>query len=151
MQALAPENQPPPAADPADLERKFWRNVTLRPPLYGADVLGSLYDEDCKHWNLRRLDTVLSRVLAAAGHSLPGVSEPYLYFGSWRSTFAWHTEDMDLYSVNYLHYGAPKQWYAIPPASRARFEGLMRGMLPDLFKSCPEFFRHKVLGVWLLY
>lgn len=117
--ALAPENQPPPAGDPADLERKFWKNVTLRcdgayprrvyvkrvifrvhasmrlsffqglcphtqhtrgalavacggvglegpmhardvtspraspsfphsPPLYGADVAGSLFDEDCE-------------------------------------------------------------------------------------------------------
>ncbi|GLI59739.1 hypothetical protein VaNZ11_001689, partial [Volvox africanus] len=143
--ALAPENQPPPATDPRDLERKFWKNVTLRPPLYGADVLGSLFDEDCPGWNLRRLDTVLSRVLHNAGYSLPGVSEPYLYFGMWRTTFAWHTEDMDLYSVNYLHFGAPKQWYCIPPASRKRFEGLVKGMLPDLFRVCPEFFRHKEL------
>ena len=57
-----------------------------------------------------------------------------------------HTEDLDLYSVNFLHYGAPKQWYCIPPDSRQRFEGLIKGMLPDLFKACPEFFRHKVGG-----
>lgn len=55
-----------------------------------------------------------------------------------------HTEDLDLYSVNYLHYGAPKQWYVIPPAARQRFEGLIKGMIPDLFRACPEFFRHKV-------
>ncbi|EFJ44031.1 Jumonji domain-containing protein [Volvox carteri f. nagariensis] len=146
-QALAPENLPPPASGPGDLERKYWKNVTLRPPLYGADVLGSLFDPDCeaRGWNLRRLDTVLTRVLDAAGQSVPGVSEPYLYFGTWRSTFAWHTEDVDLYSVNYLHFGAPKQWYCIPPCSRKRFEGLVKGMLPDMFKACQEFFRHKEL------
>jgi hypothetical protein len=49
--------------------------------------------------------------------------------------------------VNYLHYGAPKRWYAIPPHARGRFETLMRGLLPDLFRRCPEFMRHKELVV----
>ena len=40
-------------------------------------------------WNLRHLDTLLDRTLAAKGCELPGVSTPYLYFGMWRSTFAW--------------------------------------------------------------
>jgi JmjC domain, hydroxylase len=52
---------------------------------------------------------------------------------------------MDLHSVNYLHYGACKSWYAIPPSHRVRFEQLVKGLLPDLFRTCPEFFRHKVL------
>lgn len=55
-----------------------------------------------------------------------------------------HTEDMDLASVNYLHFGAPKSWYCIPPSHRERFERLMEGLLPDLFRFCPEFMRHKV-------
>ena len=29
------------------------------------------------------------------------------------STFAWHNEDSYLYSMSYLHYGAPKQWYCL--------------------------------------
>ncbi len=51
---------------------------------------------------------------------------------------------MDLASVNYLHCGAPKAWYCIPPAHRERFERLLEGLLPDMFRACPEFFRHKV-------
>jgi len=29
-----------------DLERKFWKNVIYNPPLYGADVCGSVTDKD---------------------------------------------------------------------------------------------------------
>ena len=39
---------------------------------------------------------------------IPGVNSPYLYFGAWKSMFAWHTEDLDLNAVNYLHTGEPK-------------------------------------------
>lgn len=31
-------------ADFDELERKFWKNLTFNPPLYGADVSGTLYD-----------------------------------------------------------------------------------------------------------
>ena len=145
-QASAPGNAPPADATPEQLERAFWRGVTLNPPLYGADVAGSLFEErqGPPGWNLRRLSSLLSRTLNAHGHSVPGVTSPYLYFGSWRAFFAWHTEDLDLHSVNYLHCGAGKTWYVVPPAHRARFEQLVRGMLPEFFAACPEFMRHKV-------
>ncbi|GAX80508.1 hypothetical protein CEUSTIGMA_g7946.t1 [Chlamydomonas eustigma] len=142
--ALAEDNQPG-SSDPAEVERKYWRTVGIRPPLYGADILGSLFDKHCRGWTLQNLDTMLSRTLRESGHDLPGVSSPYLYYGMWRSTFAWHCEDLDLYSVNYLHYGASKHWYCIPPEYRVRFENLVKSLLPDIFKACPEFMRHKEL------
>ena len=60
----------------------------------------------------------------SAGEELPGVTRAMLYFGSWRSMFGWHTEDMDLFSINFLHTGAPKLWYGIPVAQAERFENL---------------------------
>ncbi|KAK7889279.1 hypothetical protein WMY93_024839 [Mugilogobius chulae] len=38
---------PPQHADCDELERKFWKNLTFNPPLYGAEVSGSLYDKVC--------------------------------------------------------------------------------------------------------
>ncbi len=47
-QAVEDESLPPAKETPEEVERRFWRNVNLRPPLYGADVPGSLFDEDLK-------------------------------------------------------------------------------------------------------
>ena len=183
-------------------ERHFWKNVTYRPPIYGADVEGSLFDEipesgenPANAWNIRNLDTILSKVLnafidgendrrerkaakaeaALAARSrechvattrsmgkvakrkaaaakrrkkrleIPGVISPYLYFGMYRSFFAWHTEDVDLYSVNYLHFGEPKVWYCVPPEHRRKFESAMQSSVPELFLHCDQFLRHKEL------
>ena len=37
----------PPHDDFAELERRYWKNVTYVSPIYGADVSGSLTDPDC--------------------------------------------------------------------------------------------------------
>ena len=65
-------------------------------------------------WNVAKLDTCLDAV-KEDNRGIQGVTTPYLYFGMWRATFPWHVEDMDLYSINYIHTGAPKTWYAIAP------------------------------------
>lgn len=69
-------------------------------------------------WNIGRLNSILDTVENESGIKIKGVNTPYLYFGMWKSAFAWHTEDMDLYSINFLHFGEPKSWYA-----RARLTG----------------------------
>uniref|UniRef100_A0A4W6G768 [histone H3]-trimethyl-L-lysine(9) demethylase n=1 Tax=Lates calcarifer TaxID=8187 RepID=A0A4W6G768_LATCA len=93
-----------------DLERKYWKNLTFVSPIYGADVSGSLYDEDVEEWNIGHLNSILDVIEEDCGVSIQGVNTPYLYFGMWKTTFSWHTEDMDLYSINYLHFGEPKSW-----------------------------------------
>lgn len=101
--------------------------------------LGSLFDDRTKSWNTQRLGDLLCKI----DQNLPGVNTPYLYFGMWKATFAWHVEDMDLYSINYLHFGAPKQWYCIRPENSSRFERIAQGIFSSDYKNCPQFLRHK--------
>uniref|UniRef100_A0A672QVU7 [histone H3]-trimethyl-L-lysine(9) demethylase n=1 Tax=Sinocyclocheilus grahami TaxID=75366 RepID=A0A672QVU7_SINGR len=127
-----------------ELERKYWKNLTFNPPIYGADVNGTLYDPDVKEWNVGHLNTILDTVEHHSGITIEGVNTPYLYFGMWKTTFAWHTEDMDLYSINYLHFGEPKSWYCVPPEHGKRLERLAKGFFPGSSQNCEAFLRHKM-------
>ncbi|KAF9913271.1 hypothetical protein EC991_000033 [Linnemannia zychae] len=122
-----------------EVERNYWRNLTFVQPMYGADMSGSLFDHRTTSWNTQCLGDLLSKI----DQNLPGVNTPYLYFGMWKATFAWHVEDMDLYSINYLHFGAPKQWYCIRPENSSRFERIAQGIFSSDYKNCPQFLRHK--------
>lgn len=108
-----------------ELEKAYWRTLTYSNPLYGADMPGSLFDDRTTSWNVAHLENLLD----CLGKKLPGVNTAYLYLGMWRSTFAWHLEDMDLYSINYIHFGAPKQWYSISRSDKAKFEEVMKSKL----------------------
>lgn len=99
--------------DYEDIERKYWKNILYGSPIYGADVSGTITDPDVKSWNINKLGTILDLVSEDYGVEIAGVNTAYLYFGMWKTTFCWHTEDMELYSINYLHFGKPKTWYVV--------------------------------------
>jgi JmjC domain, hydroxylase len=122
---------------------------------------GSLFADAANGWNLNQLRNFLVDLV---GPDMPGVTQAMLYFGTWRSMFAFHKEvpisccfaamkpgtflndplqDMDLYSVNYVHFGAPKAWYGVPPASAPRLQHLAESLFPEQRKRCAEFTRHK--------
>lgn len=122
-----------------ELERVYWKTLTYAPPLYGADLMGTLFHESTEQWNLNKLPNLLD----VLGTKVPGVNTAYLYLGMWKATFAWHLEDVDLYSINYLHFGAPKQWYSISQADARRFELAMKSIWPTDAKACDQFLRHK--------
>jgi len=123
-------------------------------------LTGSLFTDKTTSWNVAHLPSLLNRLLPSSSNGLPGVNTPYLYFGMWRATFAWHVEDMDLFSINYIHFGAGKFWYAVPQARASALEQTMKGeniristyhRFVDLSLTghfpepsrCPQFLRHK--------
>lgn len=123
----------------AELETAYWKSVGYSEPMYGADMLGSLFLDRTTSWNVAHLPNVLDLM----EEKIPGVNDAYLYAGLWKATFSWHLEDQDLYSINYLHFGAPKQWYSIPQAENEKFYNLMKEIFNEDYKNCPEFLRHK--------
>mmetsp|Transcript_45335 Transcript_45335/g.73846 ORF Transcript_45335/g.73846 Transcript_45335/m.73846 type:complete len:829 (-) Transcript_45335:204-2690(-) len=122
------------------LMKRFWKMVRFCAPMYGADTPGTLSDETAGSWYLPNLPNLLNRLLKKR---IPGVNTPYLYVGMWRASFAWHTEDYDLSSINYLHFGAPKVWYCVPPEFADKVERLAATLFPQSFRECKQFLRHK--------
>jgi hypothetical protein len=123
----------------AELETHYWKSLGFNQPMYAADMPGTLFDDDEKTWNVAKLENILD----VLGTKVPGVNTAYLYLGMWKATFAWHLEDVDLYSINYIHFGAPKQWYSISQEDARRFEKAMKQAWPADSKNCDQFLRHK--------
>lgn len=115
----------------AELETAYWKSLTFNNPMYGADMPGSLFDDSTTQWNVAKLENLLD----VLGQAVPGVNTAYLYLGMWKASFAWHLEDVDLYSINYIHFGAPKQWYSISQEDARRFEAAMRSRCTVSFMS----------------
>uniref|UniRef100_A0A5S6QGK0 [histone H3]-trimethyl-L-lysine(9) demethylase n=1 Tax=Trichuris muris TaxID=70415 RepID=A0A5S6QGK0_TRIMR len=145
--AFSPQHATPNYKSLDELERLYWEALPLGGAVYGADTPGSLFDSDVRSWNINRLGTILDLVKTTDRKKIEGVTTPYLYFGMWKATFAWHTEDMDLHSINYLHFGQPKFWYVVSPEYGARFEHLVATMFPQTARACSAFMRHKTIAI----
>lgn len=59
-------------------------------------------------------------------------------------TFCWHNEDNYLYSINYHHRGAPKQWYGCPGNKEAAegLEKVFRSYLSMKMRDVPDLLHH---------
>lgn len=62
----------------------------------------------------------------------------WIYVGMLFSSFCWHYEDIMMYSINYMHEGEGKIWYAIPEYHREKFERLAKDKLALLFNEDPN-------------
>merc|ERR1740137_75858 len=129
-----------------ELEQLYWeqhQDPSSPSPIYGADIQASLTDPDQPVFNLTKLPSMISGM----AEQVPGIHTPYVYIGMWKATFSWHVEDMDLYAINFLHWGAPKTWYCVPPQFGYKLEQLAHKLYPDMSDACFNLLRHKVVMI----
>ncbi|CAN6208876.1 unnamed protein product [Urochloa humidicola] len=153
----------PPSVE--DIEGEYWR-IVERPTeeievIYGADLESGTFgsgfpksslekksDVDDKYaqsgWNLNNLPRLQGSVLSFEGGDISGVLVPWVYVGMCFSSFCWHVEDHHLYSLNYMHWGAPKMWYGVPGKDAVNLEAAMRKHLPELFEEQPDLLHNLV-------
>jgi hypothetical protein len=62
------------------------------------------------------MEDSLFQIIKNKTESISGIVIPWGYVAAKYSTFCWHTEDLFLYSLNYMHKGGCKIWYGIPYA-----------------------------------
>lgn len=104
------------------------------PPAYRkSGSSGSNESEGTAGWKLSNSPWNLQVIARSAGSltrfmpdDIPGVTSPMVYIGMLFSWFAWHVEDHELHSMNFLHVGAPKTWYAVPGDYAFAFEEVIR-------------------------
>lgn len=77
-------------------------------------------------WNLQVIARSPGSLTRFMPDDIPGVTSPMVYLGMLFSWFAWHVEDHELHSLNFLHIGAPKTWYSVPGDYAFTFEEVIR-------------------------
>jgi jumonji domain-containing protein 2 len=130
--------------DAQDAELYFWSTLSTIKPLYAADIDGTLFQSD-KHevFNLAKISR--RSLLKHLKSEIPGITSPYLYCGMFGSVFGLQSDDGDLYSMNYLHYGMAQHWYVIAPQHTARLRQVITDKTVLETPHCQALYRHKSL------
>ncbi|XP_020525115.1 probable lysine-specific demethylase ELF6 isoform X3 [Amborella trichopoda] len=94
---------------------------------YGGDMEGTAgWRLANSPWNLQIIARSPGSLTRYMADDIPGVTSPMIYIGMLFSWFAWHVEDHELHSLNFLHTGSPKTWYAVPGDAASSFEEVVR-------------------------
>ncbi|KAK9446984.1 PLU-1-like protein-domain-containing protein [Limtongia smithiae] len=145
----------PGQATERDVEAEFWRLVedldSTVEVEYGADIHSTIHGSGfptierdpldpyaADPWNLNIMPLHEKSLLRHIKTDVSGMTVPWLYVGMVFSTFCWHSEDHNTYSINYQHFGETKTWYGIPGADADKFEDAMRRAVPELFEQQPD-------------
>jgi len=122
------------------------------PTVYKAKMTDELdYNDEKTHpFNLNNINHAkdsLFQIIQTKSENISGITSPWIYFGMLFASFCWHVEDLYMYSINYMHQGAPKTWYCIPPDHKEDFDVVIREKYPDLFVRKPGIMHNIVLTI----
>lgn len=126
-----------------EIETLYWKASVDKQTLveYANDMPGSAFGASCSGsgrkvgegmtvgdtaWNMKGAARSTLSLLRCMKEDIAGVTSPMVYVAMLFSWFAWHVEDHDLHSLNYLHIGAGKTWYGVPKDAAAAFEEIVR-------------------------
>lgn len=95
-------------------------------------------------WNTNNMPWSPDSVLRHVKVGINGINVPWMYYGSLFTTFCWHNEDNYLYSINYHHTGAPKQWYGVPGTKKDAegLEKVFKNYLSMKMRDAPDLLHH---------
>jgi JmjC domain, hydroxylase len=113
--------------------------MNLPEPKFGTE---DFYKESW--WNVNNIPWAPGSVLRHVKVGINGINVPWMYYGSLFTTFCWHNEDNYLYSINYHHKGAPKQWYGIPGSKKDAdgLEKVFKNYLSMKMRDVPDLLHH---------
>lgn len=83
-------------------------------------------------WNLNNTAKLPGSLLAFENHITSAASIPRRHVGMCFSSHCWKVEEHHLYSLCYMHFGAPKIWYGIPGRYLFKFEAVLKRKYPHL-------------------
>ncbi|KAF5930522.1 hypothetical protein HYC85_031395 [Camellia sinensis] len=83
-------------------------------------------------WNLNNISKLPGSLLAFESNKTSSISFPRLFVGMCFSSLLWKVEEHHLYSLCYMHLGAPKVWYGIPGRCYLKFEAAVKKYFPDV-------------------
>ncbi|EOA26662.1 hypothetical protein CARUB_v10022740mg [Capsella rubella] len=107
---------------------------------FGSGFPLSEPSESCKYrtsgWNLNNMPKLPGSLLSL--EDCKSVCVPRLSVGMCLSSQFWKTEKERLYSLCYLHVGAPRVWYSVAGCHRSKFKTTMKSLVPEMSGEQPK-------------
>lgn len=127
-------------------ERNLYANLLNHDQLYGSSFDQTLFTSGQISMNLNEI--IKSNPISLSCKESPGITKPMILYATYLSTFVLHSENNNLAAINYLHWGAPKVWFAIPNKYYLQVVALVKILYwncDDHRKDCANWPAHKVI------